>query len=578
MAEKISVEIGLDGGEEVNRQLEGILQQGQKTFSGLQDAAGQLDFSAIANGFQEVGDTGVQAFDKIQAAVKSTAALETIVQGVKKVEGAFESLGTAATRMGARMTRSLGLFGVLARSLGPVGIAVGVVAGALVKFGNDSAVALNKLNVEAANLDLTAQKFSGLQQALTSLGVDAESIGPGLQQLKTVLGQDFFPQDVITGLQNFIGQLERMPDGVARTQLAMQTLGNELGGQVIAGLQTGTISAQNFAAALGQVTPATQQQIADAAKYQVALNQLSAAWTQLKAEFAPITTPILQFLTDELKNLKKDIGELIDQFRFLKAVFQVFKAGIAGEDVGAAARKAAEEYKNLTAKTQQSAQTAAQAGLTTTQAAGQTTQAVNQTTQALDQSGQAGETAGGKIKKGMQEAAEAARLAAQEAARLAELFFSPGYNTTGAQAIAGGLRYFRDRAGGMAQGGLLGGRGTGTSDSNLAWLSRGEYVTPARAVAQPGVLGFLEALRRSGGNLSRVLDGMGHFALGGLVPRAMPAFAAGGLAGGSNVTIQFPGLPAIGGLRASSSVVDQLHKAAALAQVRSGGRKPSRYS
>jgi hypothetical protein len=126
----------------------------------------------------------------------------------------------------------------------------------------------------------------------------------------------------------------------------------------------------------------------------------------------------------------------------------------------------------------------------------------------------------------------------------------------------------------MAGGGLLGGRGTGTSDSNLAWLSRGEYVTPARAVSQPGVLSFLEALRRSGGNLSRVLDGMGRFALGGMVPR----FAAGGIAGGSNVTIQFPGLPAIGGLRASSDVVDQLHRAAALAQVRSGGRKPSRYS
>jgi prophage DNA circulation protein len=122
------------------------------------------------------------------------------------------------------------------------------------------------------------------------------------------------------------------------------------------------------------------------------------------------------------------------------------------------------------------------------------------------------------------------------------------------------------RARGKARGGLLGGRGTGTSDSNLAWVSRGEHIMPARAVAQPGVLAFLEALRRSGGDLSRVLDGMGRFALGGMVPRAIPAFAMGGLAGGGNhVTI-------------SSGVVEQLQKAAALAQVRSGGRKPSRYS
>jgi hypothetical protein len=59
----------------------------------------------------------------------------------------------------------------------------------------------------------------------------------------------------------------------------------------------------------------------------------------------------------------------------------------------------------------------------------------------------------------------------------------------------------------------------------------------------------------------------------------MPALAGGGPVGSmSHVTIAFPGLPAIGGLRASSDVVDQLHRAAALAQVRSGGRKPSRYS
>jgi hypothetical protein len=137
---------------------------------------------------------------------------------------------------------------------------------------------------------------------------------------------------------------------------------------------------------------------------------------------------------------------------------------------------------------------------------------------------------------------------------------------------------FMDTISRNARGGLLGGRGTGRSDSNLAWVSRGEYITPAAAVAQPGVLEFLELLRRSGGNLRSVLHGMGRFALGGMVPRSMPAFASGGLAGGSNVTIQFPGLPPIGGLRASSDVVDQLHRAAALAQVRSGGRKPSRYS
>jgi|SRR5580765_390917 len=132
-------------------------------------------------------------------------------------------------------------------------------------------------------------------------------------------------------------------------------------------------------------------------------------------------------------------------------------------------------------------------------------------------------------------------------------------------------------SGAHAAGGLLGGSGSGTSDSNLAWVSRGEHIMPARAVSQPGVLAFLEALRRSGGNLRGVLDNMGRFALGGMVmpTLSIPAFAGGGM---NNVTIQFPGLPEITGLRASSAVVDELRNAAAMAQVRSGGRKPSRYS
>jgi len=136
-----------------------------------------------------------------------------------------------------------------------------------------------------------------------------------------------------------------------------------------------------------------------------------------------------------------------------------------------------------------------------------------------------------------------------------------------------------EQPGGAAAGGLIGGYGTGTSDSNLAWVSRGEHIMPAHAVAQPGVLTFLEALRRSGGSLTAALNGMRHFALGGLVMRPTLAYAGGGLVGGmSNVTIAFPGLPAIGGLRASVEVVGELQRAAALAQVRSGGRKPSRYS
>jgi phage-related protein len=129
----------------------------------------------------------------------------------------------------------------------------------------------------------------------------------------------------------------------------------------------------------------------------------------------------------------------------------------------------------------------------------------------------------------------------------------------------------------FASGGMVGGRGTGTSDSNLAWVSRGEHIMPARAVAQPGVLAFLEALRHSGGNLSRVLDRMSHFALGGQVPRMMPipAFAAGGMVGARRVlNLNIEGR-SFAGLSVPESTAQALERFAVHSQIASTGRKPS---
>jgi hypothetical protein len=90
-------------------------------------------------------------------------------------------------------------------------------------------------------------------------------------------------------------------------------------------------------------------------------------------------------------------------------------------------------------------------------------------------------------------------------------------------------------------------------------------------------LAFLETLRRSGGNLRDVLDGMGRFALGG--PIGISGLAAGGM-GSRNLGTLTLGLPGGSSVQvmATFDVVDQLRKAAALGQVRSGGRKPSRFS
>ena len=547
MVEKLSVQIALEGGDEIARQLGDIGKAGTKAFTDIGRAAekvggfNQLDPTEVTTRLTKMGITGVDAINKIQTAVQQAGRLEQVVAGVKKLEDGFDKLGISVDKFANKMAGSLGPLGVFARALGPLGIALAVAGAAFIKFGDDSAKALGTLNVQAAKLDLTAQEFDKLQKALTKLGVPAEAVTSDLEKLKAVLGTrlfrlgDLVPPDATTGFQQFIGVLERMPDSVERTQLAMQTLGDALGGQVIAGLQTGSISAEKFAASLAGVTPATQAQIVQAAQYQQSINQLSDAWTRFKAEVAaPVGAPVLDWLTSQLPGIQAGIATTVREFQALWSVINtVATAGAA------AIGFLASPIQALISEVQRLASTFAGWNWDPI-AAG--VQVWNDLTAAI----------GGAIDKLLQ-----------------FIGLKPSGGSP-APAAAGGGQF--------AGGGLLGGRGSGTSDSNLAWVSRGEHIMPARAVAQPGVLALLEALRRSGGNLGRVLDGMGRFALGGMVPR-IPAFAGGGPVGSmSHVTIAFPGLPAIGGLRASSDVVDQLHRAAALAQVRSGGRKPSRYS
>ena len=547
MVEKLSVQIALEGGDEIARQLGDIGKAGTKAFTDIGRAAekvggfNQLDPTEVTTRLTKMGITGVDAINKIQTAVQQAGRLEQVVAGVKKLEDGFDKLGISVDKFANKMAGSLGPLGVFARALGPLGIALAVAGAAFIKFGDDSAKALGTLNVQAAKLDLTAQEFDKLQKALTKLGVPAEAVTSDLEKLKAVLGTrlfrlgDLVPPDATTGFQQFIGVLERMPDSVERTQLAMQTLGDALGGQVIAGLQTGSISAEKFAASLAGVTPATQAQIVQAAQYQQSINQLSDAWTRFKAEVAaPVGAPVLDWLTSQLPGIQAGIATTVREFQALWSVINtVATAGAA------AIGFLASPIQALISEVQRLASTFAGWNWDPI-AAG--VQVWNDLTAAI----------GGAIDKLLQ-----------------FIGLKPSGGSP-APAAAGGGQF--------AGGGLLGGRGSGTSDSNLAWVSRGEHIMPARAVAQPGVLALLEALRRSGGNLGRVLDGMGRFALGGMVPR-IPAFAGGGPVGSmSHVTIAFPGLPAIGGLRASSDVVDQLQRAAALAQVRSGGRKPSRYS
>lgn len=58
-----------------------------------------------------------------------------------------------------------------------------------------------------------------------------------------------------------------------------------------------------------------------------------------------------------------------------------------------------------------------------------------------------------------------------------------------------------------ANGGILRGRGTGTSDSNLAWLSNNEYIMPAKQVAKPNNRMILDQMRNGADLIPSFKDG-----------------------------------------------------------------------
>jgi hypothetical protein len=602
MAEKLSIQIALEGGAEIERQLAGIGEAGQKAFADIAKSAeqaggfNQLDPKDVTAKLQEMGVTGADSIKKIQAAVQSAGRLETLVAGITSVQTALSLLAVAAVPVGTAIAAAF------------VGAAKAAIA-----FAGE----VNKINDQAIKLGVPVAQVDKFRAGLEQAGVSAQSVGQILQS-------ELASQQGVEGLQRFIQQLERMPDSAGRSASAIKEFG-AAGAELIRILQAGG-QLTGFGPSGGLISAEDAKK---ATQLGVALNQLESSINRLNTiSLAPALTVGIEAATSAVQAL----GRSLEQTPFMTfltgaqlvfnpiqglvnaAILAITQVRPAVQQSGHAAQQAGVMFTQWGTVASQAGQQAGQAGRLATvgftsygTVVEQATDKTNAFSQSLagiawDAISSASVAAWNAIVSAVQGAGSAIATFVSSLAGITwDAISSVGVAAWNALTaaiqdafnwllkflglsssptpVAGGAPVGQGGVGHAARGGLLGGRGTGTSDSNLAWVSRGEHIMPARAVAQPGVLAFLEALRRSGGDLSRVLNGMGRFALGGMVPRASPAFASGGLAGGGNhVTIQFPGLPAISGLRASSDVVDQLHRAAALAQVRSGGRKPSRYS
>src|SRR4029077_11762675 len=169
MVERISVQIALEGGDAIEKQLADIGEAGKKAFADIQAAADK------AGGFQqlkpdegtkklnEVGLAGTEAFGKIQAAVSKAAGLETMVEGVPSLETAFVTMGIAAVPVIAAIAAGLT---VLSR--------------ATISFAAD----ITKAGEQATSLGQTIGQFDKLRAGLEQVGVSGKGLTDFFTKLK----------------------------------------------------------------------------------------------------------------------------------------------------------------------------------------------------------------------------------------------------------------------------------------------------------------------------------------------------------------------------------------------------------
>jgi hypothetical protein len=633
MAKKLSIQIKLEGGKEIRQELADMGEEGKKAFNEINKAAkaaggfDKLDPAKLAQFNAELKRAGVAAaeLDKVTAAVNRASRTEQLVGAVRSVEQGFSTL-TSTVKLAAL-------------AFGPMGLVIATVAEKVAGFVTSFTSmnqAITTADAEAIKLGVSFQKLQQLKLDFGNMGVGAEALAQGLskanaamdaakiEQVATAMkelqkvmaaGSDPRTSSQFTVLLRLMQQIGPVGDA-ARKAFAdlgivltaeeqrlqrMASSGVQSLAQLASGFQGVTVQGRAFASGLQQLRTGAGDGEATLRLFEQQLRNMAPGLERNRFATDQLGEALGTKLIQQIEAAEGSANKLDGAFTRLGASWDDLKLRLAQRVEASGAFEPLITALNFVSDRLQGkewqgwASFAVQAITSVINKLGDLSKALglaiwdtfsgaamlafNSVVEGIQVViGKLGELAalvGGSIWEGFKIAGTAAVNAVIAAVEtLIAKLIAAGRWMLGLGSGGGGGQ---TAAPGMAGGGMIGGRGTGTSDSNLAWVSRGEHIMPARAVSQPGVLAFLEALRRSGGNLSRVLDRMGHFATGGLV--SMPAFAAGGGVGSmSHVTIAFPGLPAISGLRASSAVVEELQRAAAMAQVRSGGRKPSRYS
>ena len=563
MVEKLADEVALEGGDQVSRDLTKLQQGFAKTGDAIRDFAATFAEIGAAAGVAAIAAAGAALVKFGNAAEETSKQLTELQKATGVAIGNLSALQQVFAAGGTNLKRFTADFARLNEQIDTAGQ-----ARAIRNAGPEYAKWANSIDSVRQQFDNLASGARVTFSALTTLQTK-------VQALKESLAEVSDPQARLEKLADVFKNLAAQgAQGVAQVQQLGKALG--LTPEEIATYSRGAAEIRRLRDEVGRLG------LAIGPEQQAALNSAAAAWNEftslleaagqrMSAAFAPAFTQLVetakQVLTDIITafaTLPLDAAiaasinraglALADQLQSLTSI--VLDAGIR---LGAALAEALwNSFTSALVKivTDIPSEIVTNLGI------------LWQNLGRLGEIETAGIEAGKRFVGGIIQAIASAAGDIWNAIKSA-------LGLAGGGQVGGG-----DTGLPMAGGGMIGGRGTGTSDSNLAWVSRGEHIMPARAVAQPGVLAFLEALRHSGGNLGRVLDGMGQFAMGGVVPQMQlrGAFADGGLVGGAGTRalhLHLPNGQTFGPFRGSESVLTSLERAAVHLQFSSTGRKPS---
>ena len=572
MAEKLSITIALEGGKQIEQQLASIGEEGQKAFQKIRQEAEKvggfknLKPEEVTQKLKDMGVTGKDALDKITGAVAQARRMESIVGVVQRVETGFAGMSTAAVGF--------------ARALGPIGAAVGVVGGAMVKMAADASDAIIKIDRAAIKAGMSIEKFDTLRQGFEKMGMSDKGVTSAMGGIAEAAAKGKLAQvakDLEEAKKGFSGQkLVSMP-GFGMVTESMQRLI-----ETARGVGPAVEPAKKALEELGiKLAPNVTKSLSEMIQMWGSASEGTAAFVE-QLRTMPDSSKRSELAIDGFKDAGTELVQALrsgaitdDQFKERLGTISTSAADASNKFEQSTNRmKAAWDRFKTTGDTSQLGamwtELSTQAGLAR--------DAINSATDSMKAKiGEFVSSIGGDIWSAFSSAGTAAISTISGAidaliSKVNELIrkmaevgnVTPGGGGGPGEAIPGN-----------AAGGLIGGRGTGTSDSNLAWVSRGEYITPARAVRQPGVLALLEALRRTGGNMRGVMNGMGRFAMGGLIP----GFAAGGLVGGMGHlgTVDLRTDHGVVRLMAGASAIEQLSRLATTKRMTSTGKKPGFY-